>query len=110
VKDGAVGTLASSETFIGMDSDGAGSLYALVAQTASYFDPLCQNGCLVQRIDVAAHTVLAEATTTIEVGAVVATHHDPVSGKLVVGHRLPGDYYFEDDPYPGFQVSLLSYE
>jgi hypothetical protein len=36
--------------------------------------------------------------------------HDPTSGALVVGYRLSGTYYFEDDPYPGYQVAILPYQ
>jgi hypothetical protein len=110
-KDGTLGTLTGSQLFIGMDSDGAGKLYGLVDPTPNNFPSksLCDDGCLVQRIDVASRTVEAQSVHHISLGAVVAARHDAVSGSLLIGYRASGDFYFPDDPYPGYKVVLAKY-
>jgi hypothetical protein len=111
-KDGSLGTLSGSQLFIGMDSDGAGKLYGLVDPTPDPFsdESLCNSGCLVQRIDVASRTIETQSVHHLDLGAVVTLRHDAVSGAMVLGYRLPGDYYFPDDPYPGYKVVLAKYE
>jgi hypothetical protein len=111
VKDGALGTLSTGEYFLGMDSDAGGQVYAIVGGDFYYSDEsMCTDGCSVQHVDVASHTVTSEHAYTLDLGAVIATHHDPVSGAMVLGYRKAGAYYFEDDPYPGWSVSLLGYQ
>ncbi len=111
VRDGGIGTLLGAQRFLGMDNDAGGKLYGLVSLSgASFSDPPCDAGCLVQRIDIPSRTVEAQRTLALDLGAVVVVRHDPLSGALLVGYRLPGDHFFPDDPYPGFAVSLLSYE
>ncbi len=111
VKDGALGTLSGSQRFIGMDSDGAGKLYGLVDPTPNNFpgESQCDAGCLVQRIDIASHTIEAQSVHHLSLGAVVAARHDAVSGALIIGYRNPGDFYFPDDPYPGYKVVLAKF-
>ncbi len=108
VKDGALGTLSDQEKFVGMDNDADGKVYGITASGS--WDGLCEPTCGVQRVNVASHTVEAEAEYTLDIGEVIAARHDPISKTLVVGYRLEGDYYFEDDPYPGYRVVLLPYE
>lgn len=111
VKDGALGTLTGSQFFLGMDQDAEGFIYGIVsAGGGSYFDPLCTAGCIVQKIDVAERSVVAQAIHDLNVGAIITTRHDAASNALIVGFRNAGDYYFSSDPYPGHQVRLLGYE
>jgi hypothetical protein len=111
VQDGAVGTLKESERFVGMDTDAAGNLYGFVVpEWSSGSESLCTTGCKAQRLDVATHTVVSEALYATDLGAVVAARHDPTSDALVLGYRLSGSYYHEDDRYPGYRVSILPYE
>lgn len=111
VRDGALGTLLGAQRFVGMDNDAEGKLYGLVSVSGNlYFDPPCEAGCLVQRVDIASRTVESQRMHSLDMGAAVVVRHDPVSSALLVGYRLPGDYYFPGDPYPGFAVSLLDYE
>lgn len=113
VKDGALGTLSGAQRFLGMDSDAAGFLYGLVnaSSQSGFYAPVCTSGCLVQKIDIGARVVLTQKIYDMNIGAVVATRHDPAAGALLVGFRIgDGEYYFPGDPYPGHQVRLLPYD
>ncbi|MFO0590964.1 MAG: hypothetical protein U0441_25700 [Polyangiaceae bacterium] len=111
LKDGALGTLSGNERFIGMDSDAAGKVYGITSSAnAAPWDSACAPSCGVQRADVATHVVESKTSYALDLGAVVAARHDPISNTLVVGYRLSGDYYFPGDPYPGHRVALLPYQ
>jgi len=61
MRDGALGTLAGAQVFIGMTNHGA-TLYSLVDPSPSFSltEVTCANGCLLQRIDVEARLVIDE--------------------------------------------------
>jgi hypothetical protein len=94
-----------------MDSDGAGTGFGLVDPNDSYSSSgVCAKSCLAQRIDVATRTVTSQKLDTLAAGRIIATRHDSVADKLVVGYmKLTNGYYSPRDPYPGYGVTLLDY-
>jgi hypothetical protein len=108
IKDGAVGTLTGSQLFLGLASEDANVVAAIVdASPGSFGDPICENGCLVQRIDVEQREIISEKVYHFSAGAIEVVRHDGAG--LIVGSRNEGDYYF-GEPYPGHTVTLLPYE
>jgi hypothetical protein len=108
VKDGDLGTLTGAQSFAAMENGSDGKLYGVVATNQSYFDPICPENCLLQRIDVATRTVEAQSVIALGAGAIVALRMDPISGSVVVGYELSGRRFY-DDPYPGYRVVLISF-
>jgi hypothetical protein len=82
---GELGTLTGSQVFIGMDSDSAGQLYALVDLSPSFSAP-CSSGCTVQQIDVASRSVTRQAVRSLgTIGSVVGVRYDAAADALVAG-------------------------
>jgi hypothetical protein len=111
LKDGALGTLTGSQYFAAMDSDATGTVYALVdPSTDTFSSDRCTKGCLLQRIDVAARTVLSQTIVQLKAAAIVAFRHDAVARAAVVGFVVgTGSYYVSSDPYPGYRVLVITY-
>lgn len=100
VKDGALGTLTGQQAFIGMDQDDQGQIYALVAVGGgSYFDPLCQSGCLLQPIDIATRTVVQQRSVSSDLGRVVALRQDPLGQGILLASRLAETNADDDTGY-----------
>ncbi len=112
VKDGALGTLAGTQRFVGMETGSNGKLYAMVsvAGGASFKNSLCKAGCLLQRIDVGSRIVESQHSYPLAMGEVIATRFDAATGTVVMGFRLPGDYNSPGDMYPGYRVTRLVLE
>lgn len=107
-KDGDLGTLVGSQVFVGMESDEKGKLYGLVEpNAASFSSSRCEDGCLLQRIDVSSRSIEQQELVRMDLGRVVALRHDATSERLILGYRLSGDYFYGDS-YPGFRV--VAYE
>ncbi len=112
VKDGTLGTLWGQESFAAMDSDGQGKLHAVVSGGGiiAPWDSICENGCRIQRIDVASHLVETDRAIEADIGAVTVVRHDPVSDALVLGYRLVTNKPDPNTNYPGYRVVLQRYE
>lgn len=111
VKDGALGTLSGSQVFLGMDSTADGRLFGLVDPAPSFLSEDETTGLIYQRIDIAARSVEEQLILDLKgVGAIVAFKYDEFNERSVVGYRNEGDYYFDDDPYPGYTVVTLAFE
>jgi hypothetical protein len=111
VKDGALGTLSGNQYFVSMDSDAAGTIFGLVDPSTSYaLSGPCAQGCLLERVDVAARTILSQSIAHLGIARSVAFRHDPIGNAAVVGYIVgTGSYYFASDPYPGYRVTVLPY-
>jgi hypothetical protein len=112
-KDGDLGALSGSQLFMGMDSDDQGRVYGLVDPTPSGFspDPVCAEGCLLERIDVASRSIEAKSIVHLAMGQLVSLRHDPSSHGVAIGYRLStGDHYFAGDPYPGYAITYFGPE
>lgn len=107
VKDGALGTLTGDQVFVGMDQDAQGQIYGLVSIGASYFDPLCKGGCLLQQIDVATRTVVHQRAVAPSLSSVVALRHDPL-GKGVL--RASRNAETKNDDAPGYRVAWYTFD
>ena len=112
-KSGSLPTLGVTEygpeTYVGLDSDGAGEIYGLVGLIPGEVGyTRCYFGCRAQRVDATTGLVKQEKVYQLDAGRVVAVRHDAVSNTLVVGYRTVAEGVI--DPYPGFRVALLAYE
>jgi hypothetical protein len=111
VKDGAIGTLSGSQYFVAMDSDASGRLFGLVDPASDVFlNGPCAKGCLLEKVDVAARSILSQSTIHLAMAAVVAFRYDPIGNAAVVGYiNGTGSYYFASDPYPGYRVAVIAF-
>lgn len=108
VKDGALGTLTGEQVFLGMDQDAQGQIYGLVTVGgASYFDPLCDGGCLLQQIDVATRTIVHQHSVAPSLSRVIALRHDPLGQGVIIGSR---NAETDNDDAPGYRVQWYSFE
>jgi hypothetical protein len=109
VKDGVIGTLEGSETFVALADDGRGTLFGMVSSAGlSTFDGRCRGGCAVQRIDVASRRVISERFRAIpDLSTVVAAVPDPQCGVLYAGYTKAAT----GDPFrgSGFRIEALPY-
>jgi hypothetical protein len=111
VKDGSLGTLSGSQYFVAMDSDASGTLFGLVDPAASFSSSgPCAQGCVLEKVDIAARSIVSQSVVHLGVSRVVALRNDPVSKTAVIGYIVgTGSYYFPSDPYPGYRVVVLPY-
>jgi hypothetical protein len=110
-KDGTLGTLSGSQIFVGMDSDGDGTLFGLVDPVNSSLSDVCTKSCLVQRIDVSSRSVTSQKLHSFAAGRIIVTRYDRIADKLLVGYmKGTGKYYISSDPYPGYELTLLDYQ
>ena len=96
--EGSIGSLAEGLYIGAMDVDNAGKLHAVVGPVTSSMtgSPTCENGCRLQRIDVASGAVEESAEFDLEQPSfVMLVRPDPQGGVVfacgqggVLGHRV----------------------
>jgi hypothetical protein len=84
VKDGALGTLTSNQSFIAMTNEG-GTLYGLVSNRV-VSDPA--SSYLLQSIDVATRTLRTESVHALATTHVSVMAFDVVSGRVLLGYPV----------------------
>jgi hypothetical protein len=108
LKDGAIGTLRTGESFVGLADDAAGTLFAVVAAGGNFSDSPCQAGCAFQRIDVATRAITSQKTHAFsnQMYAAVSTAGDPKCGNIIVGFSVAS----ASDPFTAKGFTLQSFD
>lgn len=89
VRAGNLGTLPNGRAFLAMTESGDGFIYGIVnVSMGSYFDPKCEMGCEVQRIDFDQRVVRAQVNWMARVDRIVAIAYDSFQHRLVVGYLV----------------------
>jgi hypothetical protein len=96
--EGSIGSLADELYFGAMDVDDAGKLHAVVGPLTGWLagNPTCENGCTLQRIDIASGSIEASAEFALETPSfLMLVRADPQGGVVfacgpggVLGHRV----------------------
>jgi hypothetical protein len=110
VKDGALGTLPSGRTYLGLGNDDGGRLFAVVndgSQTYAY-SALCPGGCTVQRIDVASRTVVSQRKHLMAASRFIAVRPDTSCKMVALGYQLATSTSPTLDN-TGYQIDLVDY-
>src|SRR4029079_18441543 len=107
IKDGVLGTLRTSEYYVGLGDDAAGAVFAVVG-TGSSFDSPCKNGCSFQRIDVATRTITSQKmhSFTNSYYFPVMTERDPKCSNIILGVGTSTDPFATAS---GFRLASFDY-
>ncbi len=109
--DGNLGPLREFERFVAMADDGAGVVAGLADPRGNqwWYGQVCEDGCFLLRSDVSTRDVLSRIEYAFEAGRILASTHDPVSSRFLVGYTQPAPPGQPDEEDFGHRVELLDY-
>ncbi len=110
VKDGSLGLLPATQSYLALGNDDAGRLFAVINDGSPpyyAYSALCPGGCTVQRIDVPSRTVVAQRKHQMASRRFVALRPDPGCKMVALGYELATST--SPVEYSGYQIDLVDY-
>ncbi len=104
-KDGALGTLGDSQSFVALDKDGDQIFGVVAARTSS--NPLCGSGCWLQHVDAQKRLIVSTSVHRLNGDKVLGFRHDTVPSHAWLVMSPPGVDSWQSPA--GFVVYLLDY-